>query len=395
MWHDGARRNASATTEQVMRAIAIESQHAVAALAYLARDRLAFEALLEWATPAAWVLVTRGAIREAGSAAELMEPFKTELASSIAEQTMARRDAGSADQIEPVETELASSIAQNVAARIVRHSTIARAASVRIMRGLPRATIRALAALAVLEVDPAVLRMGTESARALIAAIERLLQVANADHYTLSPQQTAKNTGGGEFSDRTSGPRSEPAVPERGDERPLPDIRRRATTKAGGLLYLINLAARIGLPQRILGDHRLTERGLRWVLHQISLSLLELAPSDPAALAFAGLLPDAIPPSKEQAPPDAAELVAVAECRAAIVDGLRDALGDRIEPSQKLDGALLDFVCWRSAEIVADPGWIEVHFPLDQVSTEIRSAGLDVDPGWVRWLGVAVRFVYA
>jgi hypothetical protein len=367
MWHDDARRSASATTEQVMRAIASESQHAVAALTYLASDRLACGALLEWATPAAWVLVTRGAIREAGSTADLIDPVKTELTNSIAE---------------------------HVAARIVRQSIIAGAVSVRTMRGLPRITIRALAALAILEVDPAVLRVSTASARALITATEQLLQIANADQSTPPPQQTTKSAGDDRFSDLKARHRSEPRG-EPVDERPLPDIRSRATTKAGGLLYLINLAARIELPERILGDHRFTERGLRWVLHQISMSLLELAPSDPAALAFAGLLPNATPLSKEQTPPDDAELVAIAECRAAIVDGLHDALGDRIEPSQKLDGALLDFVCRRSAEIVADPGWIEIHFSLDQVSTEIRSAGLDVDPGWVRWLGVTVRFVYA
>jgi len=56
--------------------------------------------------------------------------------------------------------------------------------------------------------------------------------------------------------------------------------------------------------------------------------------------------------------------------------------------------ALIEFVCHRSAEIVADPGWIDVRFSLDEVATEIRRAGLDLDPGYVPWLGVVVRFIY-
>src|SRR6185295_46497 len=54
----------------------------------------------------------------------------------------------------------------------------------------------------------------------------------------------------------------------------------------------------------------------------------------------------------------------------------------------------LEFVCCRRAEIVSDPGWLEVRFALDDVSTEIRRAGLDLNPGYVAWLGLVVVFVY-
>jgi hypothetical protein len=43
---------------------------------------------------------------------------------------------------------------------------------------------------------------------------------------------------------------------------------------------------------------------------------------------------------------------------------------------------------------VTEPGWIELRFSLDEVSTEIRRAGLDLDPGYVPWLGVVMRFIY-
>jgi hypothetical protein len=111
---------------------------------------------------------------------------------------------------------------------------------------------------------------------------------------------------------------------------------------------------------------------------------------DPAVLAFAGLPPDAVPPSAQEAPATAGEREATAETGAAIAAAIRALLG-RDEP----DAALLAFVCRRPAEIVAEPGWIEVRFPLDQVSIDLRRAGLDRDPGWVPWLGVVVRFVYA
>ena len=43
---------------------------------------------------------------------------------------------------------------------------------------------------------------------------------------------------------------------------------------------------------------------------------------------------------------------------------------------------------------LAEMGWIEVHLRLDDVDVDARRAGLDLDPGWVSWLGVVVRFVY-
>ena len=61
-------------------------------------------------------------------------------------------------------------------------------------------------------------------------------------------------------------------------------------------MYLLNLIARTDLPDRVMHDHRLTQRGLRWTLHQLAIGLLALAPDDPAALAFAGLLPDSFAP---------------------------------------------------------------------------------------------------
>jgi hypothetical protein len=45
--------------------------------------------------------------------------------------------------------------------------------------------------------------------------------------------------------------------------------------------------------------------------------------------------------------------------------------------------------------VVADPGWIEIRLDLREVATDVRRVGLDLDPGWLPWLGVVMRFAYA
>jgi hypothetical protein len=51
-------------------------------------------------------------------------------------------------------------------------------------------------------------------------------------------------------------------------------------------------------------------------------------------------------------------------------------------------------VCARDGEVRADPGWIELRLALDAVDLDVRRAGLDLDPGFIPWLGTVIRFVY-
>lgn len=51
--------------------------------------------------------------------------------------------------------------------------------------------------------------------------------------------------------------------------------------------------------------------------------------------------------------------------------------------------------------LVRRPGWVsctrshvEVWMPLSDIDLRIRRAGLDIDPGWVSWLGQVIRFHY-
>gem|GEM_PF-1427410 len=186
----------------------------------------------------------------------------------------------------------------------------------------------------------------------------------------------------------STGKRNEDQLNE--EETELLDLQRRALTRFGGLLFLIALFDDLELPEQIIKQELLGVRPFAWVIHQLALALAPIEPNDPAALAFAGLSPDAEPPSEGEPPPSESEAQALSALAAQIVARL----GSLLEREDQPEGSLLDFVCCRAGEIVADPGWIEVRLSLDDVVTDIRRAGLDLNPGYVPWLGVVVVFVY-
>jgi len=378
IWHDDARRSFATAAEQVIRALADEPQHAVAALAYLASDGSTLSALLGWTDPNAWFRLAVAACKAYGASVEITEANHTVVPSALAYE---------------------------IGGRIVQRSRIARALTAASMPRLPNTVLVALAALVVLEVEPASMRFSRAPARTLLdSVVTRLQRSAERDETPRrSPSAPSEHRGAHQNSERTALLASErdsiangaSASEQEQAEPPLADVRLIARTSAGGLVYLLNLIARTDLPDRVMHDHRLTQRGLRWTLHQLAIGLLALAPDDPAALAFAGLLPDNSPPNLGQEMPNEAELQAIDECRAALLADLRAAMGDRLALADSSDQALIDFVCRRDARIACDPGWIEAHFALEDVSNEIRFAGLDLDPGWIPWLGVVVRFIYA
>lgn len=217
-------------------------------------------------------------------------------------------------------------------------------------------------------------------------------------------EEVDSETGAGqaiEFQEEVESPQARASarlanriVEPKGDAKPV-DLRRRGFTRLGGLLFLFAVIEDLNLPEMILTHAVLSGRRFVWVVHQLAMTLAAATPTavdqnDPAALAFAGLSPGATPPSHEEELSTEVEAEALCELAELIVDRLCCLLDFKDVPP----ASLLDFVCRRRAEIVADPGWIEVRLSLDEVSTEIRRAGLDLDPGYVSWLGVIVRFVY-
>jgi hypothetical protein len=54
----------------------------------------------------------------------------------------------------------------------------------------------------------------------------------------------------------------------------------------------------------------------------------------------------------------------------------------------------VQWVCHRPGRLQIEPGWIELHLDMDQIDTRLRRIGLDLDPGWVPFIGAVVRICY-
>ena len=126
------------------------------------------------------------------------------------------------------------------------------------------------------------------------------------------------------------------------------------------------------------------------MLHAIACQLVPAAAGDPALLAFAGLLPTDAPPSRTWRPADKPELDSIAH----------HAHRWLAVTAQRLvhDGAgtaeTVERLLHRQGTLFAERGWIDVEMPLSEVDIDIRRAGLDIDPGWIGWLGSVVKFRY-
>ncbi len=356
---DGIR--GAAAVEEAVGALIRQGAAAPAVLRAVAQNG-SLGILLTRADPAAWEPAARAALAAVGAA------------DSSARSNESVRDA-------------------NDAARIVRDSVILQAVAA-VTAPLRTALARALAAFGALEIDPAVLVTDPARAPRLIDAI--VARLADAAAPATAPTQKTPAKARADLSrpmpaasSETPAGLREPSDDANADSL-LADGRCRGRTHAGGLLYLLDLVGALDLPAEIVASPVFAQRSVRWVLHRLALALVPLAPNDPAALAFAGLQPTSDPPAEDAPDVEDAEATAITVLRNRVVVALRQQLNQREGSAERW----LAFVCRRQAEIVADPGWIEVHFSLDEVSTEIRRVGLDLDPGWLPWLGVVLRFVY-
>jgi hypothetical protein len=255
------------------------------------------------------------------------------------------------------------------------------------------ATLRAVAALAALAAEPAAL---ARAGAPLLDAVAALLEAAVLAAERGPPDRAAAGAGRPREGPGAAAGREPPGaragVADEPDDRPLPEVRRSGRTRAGGLLFLLHVVAELGLPETLCAeDGALAARPLRWALHALALALLPLEPRDPAALAFCGLAPGAEPPCDGEAPPSEPERAALAAAAGAVAIALRARLRRDEEPAR----AVLLEACRRDAELLADPAWIEVRLALEAVDVGVRRAGLDLDPGWLPWLGCVVRFTYA
>jgi hypothetical protein len=158
-----------------------------------------------------------------------------------------------------------------------------------------------------------------------------------------------------------------------------------------GVLHLYCTAAEAEVPAALLADDVLAARPLAWVLHAVACQLVPAAPGDPALLAFAGLLPTDQPPSQAWRPADQLELDSITgHARRWLAVTARRMLHDRAATAETVERLL-----HRQGIVFAERGWIDVEMPMSKVDIDIRRAGLDIDPGWIGWLGSVVKFRYA
>jgi hypothetical protein len=238
---------------------------------------------------------------------------------------------------------------------------------------------RAVVVLAVAETEPALL--GTDLGAAVAAAVAAVLAAAPTDSGAGPPEPPSASV-----------PAPRPVDPDLAAARRLPELARAprpaGATRHAGLLFLLHLVddgldemprARLRAGLAALADELADRRGD---------DLEPLAPDDPARLAFCGLPPDSEPPE-----PGDVERFPATEGADAVLRGLRTRLAGR-RLDERADADLLRQVVDRPGVVRADPGWLEVELRLDDVDTDLRTAGLDLDPGPLSWLGCTVVFCY-
>jgi hypothetical protein len=161
-------------------------------------------------------------------------------------------------------------------------------------------------------------------------------------------------------------------------------------TEWGGLLFLLSLAPTVGLPHAVLAEPDLGGRSLPWLLQAVAVTLLPVPGDDPALAAFAGLDPAEPSPWRAGLPATASEVRAVRRIAERWAQAAASALGRPVSEGEATVRALAA----RRGTVLFAPAWIEIVLALDEVDVDVRVAGLDLDPGWVSWLGCVLRYRY-
>lgn len=217
------------------------------------------------------------------------------------------------------------------------------------------------------------------------AHAERAENVSNATApLTPSPSAgaDAETASAAESSVQSSPTREAPrAVPE------STDLRSMLVTDAGGVFFVISVLKHlevvdqlaVAAPENVLD---LLARALE--------QLTGVSRVDPAILTVAGI--DISDPAQRETlhAPLAADL-------ADVVDDACHRVLDWLDESVETDepGSFSWEWLWaRHAAIDLQVGWIEIDFASASADIRIRRLGLDLDPGFVWWLGAIVRFRY-
>ncbi|WP_300317841.1 hypothetical protein [Accumulibacter sp.] len=142
-------------------------------------------------------------------------------------------------------------------------------------------------------------------------------------------------------------------------------------TAAGGLLFLVPLLTRLGVVAWLAEDAARIDLPRR--LFATLLQRLPITDADPAWWLCGG------PPARD---------------RPAVGDALHWLGRCRRHLRLQVGIGLHSLVC-RPARITLTATHVDVRQAIDDVDLRVRRAGLDLDPGWVPWLGRVLRFHYA
>lgn len=154
-------------------------------------------------------------------------------------------------------------------------------------------------------------------------------------------------------------------------------------TRFGGVLFLIQVLGLLELPRR-LREATAEPAAAAHMLAQVLSRATGVPVDDHAVAVTAGI--DPTDERAEPRKPTDQQQQLVAECTRTLIDWLDHRFAD--EPTDRR------WLWERHATIERSPGWIEAGFSIDTVDLRIRRAGLDLDPGFVHWLGSVVRFRY-
>ena len=184
-----------------------------------------------------------------------------------------------------------------------------------------------------------------------------------------------------------------PDRPDGGQPRaaePTEPARTAVPTAWGGLVHLLATADAAGIPDELFTDPELGGRPASWSLFHLYRLLTGDAPDslgDPAVRALAGLPPAADPPEPPPSTGQRARLDRHADRWARIT-------AERIGADREDPRALVARITARAGAVESVPGWTEVRLQLADVDIAVRRAGLDLDPGFVPWLGAVVLIRY-
>ncbi len=169
------------------------------------------------------------------------------------------------------------------------------------------------------------------------------------------------------------------------------------TSEFAGLFLLLPMLAEvdehdsgISLIETMAADTALQDRSLAWILYHLTRCWLSIPATDPGLRAFCGIQLDSDWPW----PADDCELPSETQRLSGYAQEIEAKILLRFAHRKEDGQQLIASLCRRHARLLIQRGWLELVFSFEQVDTDIRRAGLDLDPGYVRWLGKVVKIRY-